>query len=185
MSSLAEAAPRAAATAAAAPRAAAARHPRRARSSAPPPRRAPATLAPSRRCGPPPPGVTLKIQDFGDAPTDFELADEVRGILYALLKDPTFGATVAQQGGLEEGASTEFTGMLFVPVPWSPSTRKGMPAEFERFQESPDYVVINVPPTFMFKAKCFKPTRLAAIFKRAGAADVEAAGAEAAGEAAT
>jgi hypothetical protein len=172
MSSLAaRSLPRAAAAAAAPCAAAAARHPPPRRScSAPLQRRAP----PPR--GPPPPAVTLKIQDFGDAPTDFELADEVRDILYALLKDPAFGATVAQQGGFEEGASTEFTGMLFMPVPWSPSTRKGMPAEYERFQESPDYVVINVPPTFMFKANCFKPTRLAAIFKRAGAADVDAAG---------
>lgn len=36
----------------------------------------------------------------------------------------------------------------------------------QEFYNSDRYVVINVPPTFMFKAKIFKPTRLCAVFER-------------------
>lgn len=46
----------------------------------------------------------------------------------------------------------EWTGILFQPVPWSPATKRGMPAEYERYLDDPAYTVINVPPNFMFKA---------------------------------
>ena len=59
----------------------------------------------------------------------------------------------------------QFTGMLFQPVPWTPATKKGMPAEYERYHADPDHHIINVPPNFMFQAKIFKPSRLCAIFK--------------------
>ena len=73
---------------------------------------------------------------------------------------------VARECKLEEGTQLSFTDTLFQPVPWSPSTRKGMPAEIEVFHDDPDYTIINVPPNYMFTAKIFKPSRLCAIFKR-------------------
>jgi hypothetical protein len=51
-------------------------------------------------------------------------------------------------------------------VPWSQKTRKGMPEEYEKlYYSSPAHAIINVPPTFMFKAKIFKPSRLCAIYE--------------------
>ena len=46
-----------------------------------------------------------------------------------------------------------------------------MPQEFEKYHADSAYVVINVPPNFMFQAKIFKPSRLCAFFKRKGAAE--------------
>ena len=44
--------------------------------------------------------------------------------------------------------------MLFPPLPWSPTTKKGMPQEIEeRFHGKPFYTFINVPPVFMFKVR--------------------------------
>ncbi|PRW56134.1 hypothetical protein C2E21_5068 [Chlorella sorokiniana] len=61
----------------------------------------------------------------------------------------------------------EFTGILFQPVPWSPTSRKGMPQELEeQYYGKDDYTFINVPPVFMFQAKVFQPPRLCAIYKR-------------------
>ena len=74
---------------------------------------------------------------------------------------------VAKDCNLEEGALLSFTDILFQPVPWSPTTRKGMPAEMEQYLDQPQaYTIINIPPNFMFTAKIFKPSRLCAVFKR-------------------
>eukprot|EP00897_Mesotaenium_endlicherianum_P001229 jgi/Mesen1/1133/ME000123S00303 len=38
--------------------------------------------------------------------------------------------------------------------------------EYEKYLEDKDnYVIINVPPNYMFQAKIFKPSRLCAIFR--------------------
>lgn len=50
-----------------------------------------------------------------------------------------------------DGTQVEYTGIVFQPVPWSPTTKKGMPQEFEKYHADPDYVMINIPPNFMFK----------------------------------
>ena len=34
------------------------------------------------------------------------------------------------------------------------------------YQEDENYLIINVPPPFMFKAKVFNPNRLCAIYQR-------------------
>lgn len=49
----------------------------------------------------------------------------------------------------------------------------GMPKKYEWYLENPRYTIINVPPTFMFKAKCFKPSRLCAVFRRLGVPEEE------------
>ena len=60
---------------------------------------------------------------------------------------------VVQETGQPEGTELSFTGMLFQPVPWSMQTKKGMPAEFEKYAADPDYVIINTPPNFMFQVR--------------------------------
>ena len=72
-------------------------------------------------------------------------------------------ATETQQ---EPGTELEFADILFQPVPWSLTTKKGMPQEYEKLHEDPDYVLINVPPNFLFQAKIFKPSRLCAFYRR-------------------
>lgn len=64
---------------------------------------------------------------------------------------------VVQETGQEEGIEVTFTGMLFQPVPWSMQTKKGMPAEFEKYSADPDYIIINTPPNFMFQVECVIP----------------------------
>lgn len=65
---------------------------------------------------------------------------------------------VVQETGQPEGTEIAFTGVLFQPVPWSMQTKKGMPAEYEKFAADPDYVIINIPPNFMFQVRrCMHP----------------------------
>ena len=60
---------------------------------------------------------------------------------------------VVQETGQPEGTEIAFTGILFQPVPWSMQTKKGMPAEYETFAADPDYIIINIPPNFMFQVR--------------------------------
>lgn len=97
---------------------------------------------------------------------EFELQAEAEQTLHQLLASETFCKQVVVQCQLEEGSEVEFSGQLFQPVPWSVTSRKGMPAEFEKYASDPAYTIINIPPNFMFQAKVFKPSRLCAIYKR-------------------
>ncbi|GAB4533301.1 MAG: hypothetical protein Tsb0014_18560 [Pleurocapsa sp.] len=105
--------------------------------------------------------MALKIVENYNA--SFVLQDEAHDILFCLLTNENFTNQISQQ--LQE-TKIEFTDLLFQPVPYSQHTPKGMPAEFEQYHNSPDYVIINVPPNFMFQAKIFKPSRLCAIYRR-------------------
>ena len=100
------------------------------------------------------------IQDF-DA--NFTLESQVKEILFNLLTSEAFLEQICQQLKCN---NVEFTELLFQPVPYSTSTPKGMPKEFEQFHQSNDYAIVNVPPNFMFTAKIFKPSRLCAIYKK-------------------
>lgn len=104
--------------------------------------------------------MALKIIDHFDS--SFTLDSDAKAALFELLKGDAFLQQIAQQAQCETVAFTE---LLFQPVPYSATTPKGMPAEFETFQNAADYVIINVPPNFMFKAKIFKPSRLCAIYQ--------------------
>ena len=104
--------------------------------------------------------MKLKIIDHFDS--SFTLDPDAKAALFELLQSVSFLQQVAQQAHLEAVAFTE---LLFQPVPYSAATPKGMPAEFEKFQNADGYVIINVPPNFMFKAKIFKPSRLCAIYR--------------------
>ncbi|NEO30320.1 MAG: hypothetical protein F6K36_07730 [Symploca sp. SIO3C6] len=103
----------------------------------------------------------LKIIDNFDS--SFVLTPEAQSELFSLLKNPTFLKQIATQATCQQ---VEFTELLFQPVPYTTTTPKGMPAEYEHYHNSDDYVIINVPPNFMFKAKIFKPSRLAAIYRK-------------------
>ena len=103
--------------------------------------------------------MPLKIIENFDG--SFTLNSDARKTLFELLTQETFLQQVSQQ---TQGVKVEFTQLLFQPVPYSKNTPKGMPVEFERYHNSEDYVIINIPPNFMFKAKIFKPSRLCAIY---------------------
>ncbi|WP_424100274.1 hypothetical protein [Moorena producens] len=105
--------------------------------------------------------VSLKIINKFDS--SFVLAPEAREHLFALLIGENFLAQVAEAA---QCLRVEFTELLFKPVPYTTSTPKGMPAEYEQYHESDDYIIINVPPNFMFKAKIFNPSRLCAIYRK-------------------
>lgn len=94
--------------------------------------------------------------------TSFTLNSEAKKILFGLLTNKTF----TEQIGHRLGNKIEFGELLFQPVPYSQQTPKGMPREFERYHNCDDYVIINVPPNFMFQAKIFQPSRLCAIYRR-------------------
>lgn len=95
--------------------------------------------------------------------TAFTLNPEAQEVLCSLLTNKTFTDQLSQK--LHE-TEIIFTNLLFQPVPYSQNTPKGMPPEFERYQNSDDYIIINVPPNFMFQSKIFKPSRLCAIYRR-------------------
>ncbi len=101
------------------------------------------------------------IENFDSS---FSLDPEVKTALFELLKSEAFLQQVAQALKCDQ---VEFTELLFQPVPYTTATPKGMPAEFEKFHNSADYAIVNVPPNFMFKAKVFKPSRLCAIYRKA------------------
>jgi hypothetical protein len=103
----------------------------------------------------------LKIVNNFDS--SFVLDPEARDNLFTLLKSESF---LNQVAGQIHGQSVDFTELLFQPVPYTTGTPKGMPAEFEQYHDSDDYIIINVPPNFMFKAKIFKPSRLCAIYRK-------------------
>ncbi|MEL6927692.1 MAG: hypothetical protein AAFO95_03545 [Cyanobacteria bacterium J06600_6] len=93
----------------------------------------------------------------------FTLDSQAQEILFSLLTNPTFTDQISQKLG-ETGI--RFTELLFQPVPYSQQTPKGMPREFEQYHNHPDYIIINIPPNFMFQAKIFKPSRLCAIYRK-------------------
>jgi hypothetical protein len=103
----------------------------------------------------------LKIVNNFDS--SFVLDPEAKDNVLSLLSNETFLTQVAEQAQCEK---VEFTELLFQPVPYTTTTPKGMPPEFEQYHESEDYVIINVPPNFMFKAKIFNPSRLCAIYRK-------------------
>lgn len=102
----------------------------------------------------------LKIVDQFDS--HFTLDPEARAALYGLLTSDAFVAHLCQQASC---AQVEFTDLLFQPVPYTLQATKGMPVEFEHYHNSPNYLIINVPPNVMFKAKIFQPSRLCAIYR--------------------
>lgn len=102
----------------------------------------------------------LKIINNYDA--SFTLEPETKAVLFNLLNSEAFLQYIGEQ---VQGKKAEFTELIFQPVPYSTATPKGMPDEFEAYYNSQDYLIINVPPNFMFKAKIFKPSRLCAIYK--------------------
>ena len=95
--------------------------------------------------------------------TTFTLDSKAEEILFSLLSNSTFTEQIGQK--LDETA-IRFTELLFQPVPYSQQTPKGMPREFEQYHNNSDYIIINVPPNFMFQAKIFKPSRLCAIYRK-------------------
>jgi hypothetical protein len=105
----------------------------------------------------------MKIKVIENFDGSFTLDPQVQSILFGLLTGEKFLQQVAEQANCQ---SLIFTEILFQPVPYSAGTPKGMPAEIERYHHSPEYLIINVPPNFMFAAKIFQPSRLCAIYQK-------------------
>jgi len=105
----------------------------------------------------------LKVVEHFDS--SFELEPAAKESLFVLLQSEAFLQQIGQQSQCQQ---VEFTELLFQPVPYSTSTPKGMPQEFEKYHESTEYVIVNVPPNFMFKAKIFQPSRLCAVYHKVG-----------------
>ncbi|HAC62614.1 MAG TPA: hypothetical protein DCF68_03520 [Cyanothece sp. UBA12306] len=103
----------------------------------------------------------LKIVESFDS--SFTLEPEAKKSLFKLLTNEQF---IEQISHHIQSTSLEFTELIFQPVPYSTATPKGMPPEFESYHQSDDYIIINVPPNFMFKAKIFSPSRLCAIYRK-------------------
>ena len=93
----------------------------------------------------------------------FTLEPKAREILFNLLNNKSFTEQISQR--LHE-TEIRFTEMLFQPVPYSQHTPKGMPREYEQYHNCDEYIIINVPPNFMFQAKIFQPSRLCAIYRK-------------------
>lgn len=108
--------------------------------------------------------MPLKIIENFDG--NFTLEPDAQKMLFSLLTGDRFLEQVAKGTRCDR---VEFTELLFQPVPYSSATPKGMPAEFEKYQTSEDYIIINVPPHFTFEAKIFKPSRLCAIYRKINA----------------
>ncbi|MGL5058407.1 MAG: hypothetical protein ACRC62_00395 [Microcoleus sp.] len=102
----------------------------------------------------------LKIIDSYDS--SFVIEANAKAALFSLLSGEKFLQQIAEQLQCDR---VEFTELLFQPVPYSSETPKGMPAEFERYHNSSEFAIINIPPNFMFQAKVFKPSRLCAIYR--------------------
>jgi hypothetical protein len=105
--------------------------------------------------------MALKIVQHYDS--RFSLDPEARAVLFGLLTSATFLQQVSSQAQCKQ---VEFTELLFQPVPYTPAAPKGMPVEYEPYLDSPEHIVINVPPNFMVKAKIFQPSRLCAIYRK-------------------
>ena len=105
--------------------------------------------------------MKLKIVENFDP--SFTLEATAQESLFTFLSSETFLAQICQQA---QCSAVEFTEKLFQPVPYSTVTPKGMPVEFEQYQDSDDYIIINVPPNFMFTAKIFQPSRLCAVYRK-------------------
>jgi hypothetical protein len=105
----------------------------------------------------------MNIKVIENFDSGFTLEPQVQAILFGLLTGEKFLQPVAEQAQCQ---TITFTELLFQPVPYSPGTPKGMPVEFEQYHQSPDYLIINVPPNFMFAAKIFQPSRLCAIYQK-------------------
>ncbi len=105
--------------------------------------------------------MALKIIENFDG--GFTLEAHAKENLYKLLTSEAFLNQICQNLQCKQ---VEFTELLFQPVPYSKITPKGMPLEFEQYHESDKYVIINVPPNFMFTAKIFQPSRLCAVYKK-------------------
>jgi hypothetical protein len=105
----------------------------------------------------------MKIKIINQYDSEFTLPPEAKEILFRLLANDGFQKQICNQVNCDR---VEFTEILFQPVPYTPGATKGMPVEYEQYHNSPDHVIINVPPNFMFSAKIFQPSRLCAIYRK-------------------
>mmetsp|Transcript_11129 Transcript_11129/g.13757 ORF Transcript_11129/g.13757 Transcript_11129/m.13757 type:complete len:185 (+) Transcript_11129:3-557(+) len=104
-----------------------------------------------------------KIKNFATVSGEVQLVQEVEEALTAYLTKSKMLRKVAAEAKCE--GTAQYTGLLFEPKPYSVETPHGCPSELETYLEDSRYIIVNIPPVVMFKAKCFKPSKLCAIYK--------------------
>jgi len=82
--------------------------------------------------------MALKIVENFDGTVALDA--EAKATLFALLTGEAFLSQIGEQ---LKCSRVEFTSLLFQPVPYSTSTPKGMPAEFEMYHQSDEYAIIK------------------------------------------
>lgn len=94
-----------------------------------------------------------------------ELPDDVGETLRAYLSGRQMLNKVASEARV---TSVRYVDVIFEPKPYSEDMPRGVPADLETYLDSESHVVVNVPPLVMFKAKCFKPSKLCAVYELLG-----------------
>jgi hypothetical protein len=105
--------------------------------------------------------MEIKIVDNFNG--SFTLEPAAQTALFQSLSSEKF---LQQITGQAQCSAVKFIEKLFQPVPYSASTPHGMPADFEQYFNSPNYVIINIPANFMFHAKITNPSRLCAVYQK-------------------
>ncbi|GBF99986.1 hypothetical protein Rsub_12713 [Raphidocelis subcapitata] len=140
----------------------------------PPPPRAAAPAAPRRRAARRPAPrlpVARSIRGIASVDGSVLLDDVSREMLTWGLSTPEFLADAAAASGLPQGASLRFTGALFQPIPWSPTSRYGMPQEFEVYRDKSRYMIVQIPGKMILDAMVKGIPRICAVLEICAAGD--------------
>ncbi|KAI8463742.1 MAG: hypothetical protein J3K34DRAFT_388909 [Monoraphidium minutum] len=137
--------------------------------------RARAPPLPRRRAAPAAPRAGIRGVESHDGGV---LLDTVsQDLLTWSLQAPDFAAEVVAGCGLPSDRSVRFTGQFFQPVPWSPTTKHGMPPEMEVYRDKERYVIIQVPPKLIMGAMIKNIPRICAVFEICSTEEAAAAAA--------
>lgn len=90
------------------------------------------------------------------------LPTEVDDTLRAYLSARQMLEKVAKEARVSR---VEYSGIIFEPKPYSEDMPRGVPSAVEPYLDSKQHLIVNVPPVVMFKAKCFKPAKLCAVYE--------------------
>lgn len=105
----------------------------------------------------------VELRIINNLDTSFTLEPESQKILFGLLEDDSF---LGQVAGQIEAQKVKFTGILFQPIPQVAGAPRNLAPDVEPYFTSPDYAIVNVPPSFLFKAHISNPNKLCAVFHR-------------------
>ena len=105
----------------------------------------------------------VELRIINNLDTSFTLESESQEILFGLLEEDSF---LGQVAGQIEAQKVKFTGILFQPIPQVSGSPRNLSPDVEPYFTSPDYAIVNIPPSFLFKSRISSPSKLCAIFQR-------------------